>query len=67
MINETEVLTVNPIRITVGSVRDAISAQFPAKRDMARSYILNKIIEGLDDESSEKLTQFSLQEDPCRC
>ena len=65
MIADNDILTVNPIQLTVGSVRDAIFAPLRPKRDMARSYIVNKIIDGLDPDSTLKLAEYEKQENPC--
>ena len=66
MITDNEVLTVNPIRIPVAVVRTAKFSPWRVPRDKARSWILDKIVDGLDPESSLRLAEYEKQEDPCQ-
>jgi len=65
MITDNEVLTVNPIRIPVAVVRTAKFSPWRVPRDKARSWILDRIIDGLNPESSLRLAEYEKQEDPC--
>ena len=62
---ENEILTVNPMQLTVGAVRDAIYSPWRGPRERARSYILGRIIDGLDPDSTLKLAEYEKQENPC--
>jgi len=66
MITDNEVLMVNPIRIPVAVVRTAILSPWRVPRDKARSWILDKIVAGLDTESTLRLAEYEKQEDPCQ-
>ena len=66
MIAENEILTVNPIRIPVAVIRTAMFSPWRVPRDKARSWILERIVDGLDTDSTLKLAEYEKQEDPCQ-
>lgn len=64
-IADNEIVTTT-IQLTICIIRDAISSPWRGPRDRAREYIIHKIIDGLDTDTTLKLAEYEKQEDPCQ-